>query len=61
MQDDDLRIQRELLAFDEKMALAELEESKAHERLIQIKYEKSRYILESFLLSVKKAQDGSPA
>jgi len=47
--------QRELLAFDEKIALAELEVAKAEERVKQLKYEKSRYSLE-YILAATRAQ-----
>jgi hypothetical protein len=50
-----LEYQRELLAFDEKTALAELEQSKAAERVHELKYQKTRFQLE-FLVANLKAQ-----
>lgn len=43
---DQIAYQLELLAFSEKIALAELEESKAAERVMQLKYEQARYMME---------------
>jgi hypothetical protein len=48
--------QRELLAFDEKIALAELEESKASERVKELEYQKSRFTLDAFCMSLKEQQ-----
>ena len=47
--------QREIAAFDEKIALAEHEEAKAHERVTELKYMKSRFTLD-YINSVLKAQ-----
>lgn len=46
--------QRELLAFEEKIALAKLEESKAAERVRELEYQKARFTLEVFLNSMKQ-------
>lgn len=46
-----LEYQREILAFEEKIALAKLEEIKAAERVREIEYQKARFNLEFFLAS----------
>ena len=43
---DQLKFQLEMAAFEEKIALAELEESKAAERVKELKYEKARFQME---------------
>lgn len=43
---NDLDIMRELLAYDEKIALAKLEVSKAEGRVRELEYGKARYHLE---------------
>lgn len=48
--------QRELLAFEEKIALAELEESKASERVKELRYQKARFTLDAFCMSLKEQQ-----
>jgi hypothetical protein len=48
--------QRELLAYDEKTALAELEEAKASERVAELKYQKARFCLDAFCMSLKEQQ-----
>jgi hypothetical protein len=53
---DQMRFQMELAAFDEKIALAELEESKAAERVKELKYEKARFQME-ILNVVARQQD----
>jgi hypothetical protein len=53
---DQLRYQLELAAFEEKIALAELEESKAAERVKELKYEKARFCVE-WLSMVAKSQE----
>jgi len=50
-----LEYQRELAAFDEKITLAENEEAKAHERVTELKYMKSRFNLD-YINSVLKQQ-----
>lgn len=52
-----LQIERELLSFDEKIALAKLEESKASERVRELEYQKSRYRLEICALMMKAEQE----
>jgi len=49
-------LQRELFAFDEKIALAKLEESKAAERTKELEYQKARFMLEAFVSSLKQHQ-----
>jgi hypothetical protein len=51
--------QRELLSFDEKIALAKLEESKASERVKVLEYEKARFNLEFFLVAMKQQQEAA--
>lgn len=53
----DPNYQREMLSFAEKVALAELEESKAAERVRELKYQQARFNLDYFLASVKAQQD----
>jgi hypothetical protein len=48
--------QRELLAFEEKIALAKLEESKAASRVRELEYQKARFSMEAFLNSLKQHQ-----
>ena len=48
--------QREILAFDEKIALAKLEESKASERVRALEYDKARFNLEVFIATMKQHQ-----
>ena len=48
--------QRELFAFDEKISLAKLEESKAAERTKELEYQKARFMLEAFTSSLKQQQ-----
>jgi hypothetical protein len=55
-----LEIQREQAAFDEKIALAELEEAKATERVRELKYEKSRFMLNLSVAICKQAQEAQP-
>lgn len=50
-----LEYQREIAAFEEKIALAELEETKAKERKDELKYQKSRFLLD-FLTATVRAQ-----
>lgn len=49
-----LEYQREMCAFDEKIALAELEESKATQRVKELKFEKSRFQLN---VSIQQLRD----
>lgn len=48
---DQVLYQREMLAFDEKIALAKLEMSKAEERVRELEYDKRRFALEAFIQS----------
>ena len=48
---DQIQYQRELLAFDAKVDLAELEVTKAQERVAELKYERSRFREEAFVHS----------
>jgi hypothetical protein len=52
---DQLRLQIELASFDEKIALAELEQAKAAERVKELIYQKSRFQMD-YLRAVAKAQ-----
>ena len=51
-----LEIQRELMAFDEKINLAELEVSKARERVSELKYQKARFNLD-IIVNICKQQE----
>lgn len=53
--------QRELLAFDEKISLAKLEESKASERVRELEYQKARFSLEAFVAFMKQQQEAAKA
>lgn len=55
---DQMRFQMEQAAFDEKIALAELEEAKAAERVKEIRYEKARFQMEILTL-VARQQDAA--
>lgn len=48
--------ERELRSFDEKIALAELEESKAAQRVKEIKYQKARFSLEVLIASAREEE-----
>ena len=48
--------QKELLSYDEKVALSKLEESKAAERTKELEYQKARFMLEAFMASLKQQQ-----
>jgi hypothetical protein len=52
-----INMQRELLSFDEKIALAELEEAKAAERVKELKYHKARFSMDYFLEIQKVAEE----
>ena len=49
-------LQRELLSFDEKIALAKLEEAKASERVKELEYQKSRFSIDAFMASIRAQQ-----
>ena len=51
-----MEIQRELMAFDEKINLAELEVSKAQERVSELKYQKARFNLD-IIVNICKQQE----
>ena len=53
---DQLKFQLEMAAFEEKISLAELEESKAAERVKELKYERSRFQME-WLSHVARLQE----
>ena len=53
---DQLMFQIEMAAFEEKRALAELEEAKAHERVKELEYEKARFQMQ-WLTHVAQAQE----
>jgi len=48
---DQIMYQRELLAFETKIDLAELEAAKAMERVKELKYERSRFKEQAFIQS----------
>lgn len=49
----------ETLSFVEKTALAELEEAKAHERVMELKYEAARYQIDYFRFVMKQQESKS--
>ena len=49
----------EILAFEEKMALAELEEAKAHMRVKELKFEKARFTMDVYKVQKKQEQEKS--
>jgi hypothetical protein len=51
-----MEFQRELLSFDEKITLAELEESKATERVKELRYQKARFSLDIYVQNAKETQ-----
>lgn len=51
-----LEYQREIAAFDEKISLAELEETKAKERKDELKYQKSRFLLDFLNATIRQQQ-----
>jgi transcription initiation factor IIE alpha subunit len=53
---DELKYNLEILSFQEKVALAELEEAKAHERVKELEYEKARFQMQ-WLIHVAQAQE----
>lgn len=53
--------QREMLAFEEKSALAKLEEAKAHQRVQEIEFHKARFNMEYFVNMMKKQEDQAKA
>ena len=57
MEYNNLEIDRELAAFDEKIALAELESQKAAERVGELKYQKARFLLDIRTATLKAIQE----
>ena len=55
--DAQLQVTRELLAYNEKIALAKLEVAKAEERVKEIEFQKSRFELEVYV-EMQKQQQG---
>ena len=53
---DQMQFQLEMTAFDEKIALAELEKAKAEERVKELSYEKVRFQMQ-WLTHVAQAQE----
>jgi len=53
---DQMQYQMEMVAFDEKIALAELEKAKAEERVKELTYEKVRFQMQ-WLIQVAQAQE----
>jgi len=53
---DQLAYQLELLSYDEKIALAELEASKAAERVKELMYQKARFNMEWMRLVAKEQE-----
>lgn len=51
-----MEYQRELAAFDERIALSELEESKASQRVKELVYQKNRFVLDSIVANLKVMQ-----
>lgn len=56
---DQLDFNRELLAFDEKIRLAQLEEAKATERVRELEYQKARFSLDIYTANMKEQQDAA--
>ena len=47
---------REILSFEEKISLAKLETKKAEERTAELEYQKSRFVLDAFLLVIQERE-----
>ena len=52
--------QREMISFDEKIALGKLEEAKAHQRVLEIEFQKARFNMEMFINAMKEQQKAQP-
>jgi len=52
-----IEIDRELAAFDEKIALAQLEATKASERVDELKYQKARFNLDIKVATIRALQE----
>lgn len=57
MEYNNLEIDRELASFDEKIALAQLEATKAAERVDELKYQKARFHLDIKVATIKALQE----
>lgn len=55
-----LEYQHELMSFDEKIELAELEVAKAQERVKELRYQKARFNLDFTKAVLKAQQDTEP-
>lgn len=53
---DQLGFNIEMASLDEKIALAELEVSKAEERVRELKYRKTQFVLQVLTSSAQQAQ-----
>ena len=58
---DQLQYQLELAGFEEKISLAELEESKAAERVMELKYERARFQMQWMEMIAKAQQQAKMA
>lgn len=56
----DLNYEREILAFEEKVSLAKLEEAKASERVKELEYQKARFRLDYFIQSSREPVQTQP-
>ena len=56
MEEEELQYRLETAAFEEKISLAELEESKAAERVRELKYERARFRMQWVELSAKAVE-----
>ena len=54
MGEDQIAYQREILAFAEKISLAKLEVGKAENRVKELEYERDRFQLDTFVMSLKQ-------
>ena len=57
MELNNMEYQRELAAFDEKITLAQLEATKALERVDELKYQKARFELDVRVAMLKSVQE----
>lgn len=61
MEYNNLEIDRELAAFDEKIALAKLEATKAAERVDELEYQKARFKLDIKTATLRAIQEQQKA
>lgn len=54
---NNLEIEREFAAFDEKIALAKLEATKAQERVDELSYQKARFNLDIKVATIRALQE----